>query len=81
MKLPLLAIALLSLAPVCASAQQVLKHEPPGGAMRGGEVVLVDDGKCPKGQIKKVTAGFVVGRFGQGNSGGKDRTRECVPRG
>jgi hypothetical protein len=33
-------------------------------------MVLVDDGTCPKGQIKQVIAG----------SEGRKRTRSCVPR-
>ena len=36
---------------------QVLKREPPMGAMKEGEIVLVDDGICPKGQIKRVVGG------------------------
>ena len=34
----------------------ILKAEPPGGAMSKGDSVLVDDGRCPKGQLSKVTA-------------------------
>jgi hypothetical protein len=34
-----------------------LKEEPPMGAMREGQVVLVDDGSCPAGQIKRVVGG------------------------
>jgi hypothetical protein len=62
-----------------ALAQQVLKHEPPVGGMRSGETVFVDNGKCGKGKIQKVTGGFITGRMGSGMGGGK-RTRECVPR-
>jgi hypothetical protein len=62
-----------------AVAQQVLKHEPPVGGMRTGEIVFVDNGKCGKGKILKVTGGHVVGRQGSGMGGGA-RTRECVPR-
>lgn len=65
-------------------AQQVLKNEPPAGGLRGGEVVLVDDGKCPKGMIKKVTAGTQMGGGRTGGnptiSGAQGRTRQCVPR-
>ena len=39
------------------SSAQVLKQEPPMGAMREGETVMVDDGSCPKGQIKLVIGG------------------------
>ena len=34
-----------------------LKKEPAMGALREGEVVLVDDGSCPAGQIKRVVGG------------------------
>jgi len=36
---------------------EVLKKEPPMGQLREGQTVLVDDGSCPAGQIKKVTGG------------------------
>ena len=57
-----------------AAAQTVLKQEPPSGALRRGTVVLVDDGSCPRGQIKEVTAGT-----GQG-AGSTTRSRRCVKR-
>ena len=47
------------------------------GAMKEGEVVLVDDGSCPKGQIKRIVGGNHV------KAGGYKqivRTRSCVPR-
>jgi hypothetical protein len=40
-----------------AFAATVVKQEPPMGAMREGEVLLVDDGSCPPGQIKRVVGG------------------------
>lgn len=40
--------------PVMAEA---LKQEPAMGQLREGQVVLVDDGSCPAGQIKQVTGG------------------------
>jgi hypothetical protein len=61
-----------------AVAQTVAKREPAMGAMQEGEVVLVDDGSCPKGQIKRVIGGNHV------KAGGYKqivRTRNCVPRG
>ena len=59
------------------SAAQVLKQEPAMGALREGQVVLVDDGTCPEGQIKRVTGGNHVkaGGFKQ-----IERTRQCVPK-
>jgi hypothetical protein len=54
-----------------AAAQTVMKSEPPSGALKRGAVILVDDGTCPAGQIKRVTA-----------ARGEEarRTRRCVPR-
>jgi hypothetical protein len=39
------------------AAAEVLKHEPPMGALTRGQRVLVDDGTCPPGQIKEVVGG------------------------
>ena len=69
------AIALvLAMTPTVAVAQTVLKEEPKRNLLKHGQVVLVDDGSCPAGEIKEVT-------------GGKDdaakqvnRTRRCVPK-
>jgi hypothetical protein len=58
-------------------AQVVLKREPPMGQLREGETVLVDDGSCPKGQIKEVIGGNHV------KAGGFKhivRTHRCIPR-
>ncbi|MEL6998053.1 MAG: DUF6719 family protein [Pseudomonadota bacterium] len=35
----------------------IFNEEPPIGAMKVGEVILVDDNSCPVGQIKEVHAG------------------------
>jgi hypothetical protein len=54
---------------------QVLRQEPPMGSIRAGETVLVDNGKCPKGQVMAVTGGNHV------KAGGKNdvvRTRKCI---
>jgi hypothetical protein len=56
---------------------EVLKREPPMGQLREGQTVLVDDGSCPAGQIKKVTGGNHV------SVGGTKRilrTHKCIPR-
>ena len=70
-----LAFTVLSTAPGVAA--RMIKVEPPMGALREGQVVLVDDGSCPAGQIKRVVGGNHV-RAG----GSKDivRERSCVPR-
>jgi hypothetical protein len=57
-----------------AQAQRVLKEEPPPGGLGFREVVLVDDGSCPPGQINRVTGG--KGRGARGI----ERIRRCVPR-
>ena len=54
-----------------AAAQAIVKQEPPSGALKRGTVILVDDGSCPAGQIKEVSAG--AGTESR-------RTRRCVPR-
>ena len=56
---------------------EVLKQEPPMGQLREGQVVLVDDGSCPPGQIKQVTGGNHV------KVGGTKhivRTHKCIPK-
>lgn len=74
----IVALGLGLIAPCAASAQMILKNEPPLGGLRSGEVVLVDNGKCPKGQILKVTSGVIVG--GRNSVSGSKRERSCVPR-
>jgi hypothetical protein len=56
---------------------ETLKREPPMGALREGQVVLVDDGSCPAGQIKQVTGGNHVLAGGYKHI---VRTRRCIPR-
>jgi hypothetical protein len=68
----LAALALLLGASICR-AQTVVKQEPM--MMNRGTIVLVDDGSCPKDQIKQVTA--------KGATGSVDApygavTRKCI---
>jgi hypothetical protein len=58
-------------------AAQVLKKEPAMGKLREGQMVLVDDGSCPVGQIKQVMGGNHVK---VGGSKQVERQRKCVPR-
>jgi hypothetical protein len=55
------------------NAQQVLKQEPT--MMNRGTVVLVDDGSCPRGQVKQVSTvlatGVVTNPYGE-------VTRKCI---
>lgn len=70
--------AVLSLAAWPApAAAQVLSREPPMGQLKLGERVLVDDGRCPKGQIMEVVGGDHVKAGGTKNI---VRTRRCIPR-
>lgn len=43
----------------CQSQTKVeyLKEEPPKGSVAHGKVVYVDDGTCPKGEVKEITGG------------------------
>jgi hypothetical protein len=66
----LLAIIIVAAAVSPAAAQKILKKEPPKGALRHGDVVLVDDGSCGPGKIKEVRGGK------EANS--VKRTRSCV---
>ena len=54
---------------------QVLKQEPM--MINRGTVVLVDDGSCPKGQIKQVTAQSATGSV---DSPYGAVTRKCIRR-
>ena len=56
----------------CANASQPLTAEPPPGALKAGQVVYVDDGRCPAGQISRVA--------GAESLGGSKRERSCVAR-
>jgi len=58
---------------------RILKREPAPGALASGSTVLVDDGTCGKGKIKKVSGGSNM-REGRIAAGGSPRTRSCVPR-
>jgi hypothetical protein len=60
-----------------AFSQSIVKREPPLGKLREGERLLVDDGSCPRGQIKEVIGGnhVKVGGFKQ-----IERRRRCIPR-
>ena len=50
----------------------LLKQMPAKGTVRQGEVVYVDDGRCPSGAVKKITGG--------NQKAGVARQVECVKR-
>lgn len=60
-----------------SSFAETVKQEPPMGAMREGQVLLVDDGSCPRGQIKRVVGG---NHTKVGGTKQIVRTSSCVPR-
>ncbi len=66
----LLAFALTIAVTAPAAAQKVLTKEPAKGALKSGEVELVDDGSCGPGKIKEVRGGK--------EDNGVRRTRTCV---
>lgn len=73
------AFVLTALFTLTAAAEPALKREPGPGNLRPGERVLVDDGTCPRGQIKEVIGGSNLDR-GRSQSSGAQRVRRCVPR-
>jgi hypothetical protein len=56
---------------------EILRREPPMGSLKLGQVVLVDDGACPRGQLKQVTGGD---HRKVGGSQLIERRRRCVAR-
>ena len=60
-----------------AARAEILKAEPKMGALKENQVVLVDDGSCPPGQIKRVVGG---NHTKVGGTKQIERTRTCVPR-
>jgi hypothetical protein len=76
MKSSAISVLLLVLSTSVATAE-ILKKEPKMGALREGQTVLVDDGSCPKGQIKRVVGG---NHLKVGGSKQNERSRTCVPR-
>jgi hypothetical protein len=80
-RLILAAVFMAMAAPVMAQDRappdlRVLREAPGSGQLRRGESVLVDDGSCPTGQIRMITAGNNRGR----SSGGGERQSSCVLR-
>lgn len=43
--------------PITIALAVLLKQVPKDGVLSPGEVVLVDDGRCPAGEVKQVTGG------------------------
>ena len=77
-RIPVLTVTLLlagfslTAAAAANTALVVLKEMPAKGVLRLGEVIYVDDGKCPVGEVKKITGG--------NQKTGVGRQVECVKR-
>jgi hypothetical protein len=72
-----IALAAFVLASSAVAQTPLLKQEPPMGALKPGQIVLVDDGKCPKGQVRQVVGGDHVEA---GGTKRVKRTSRCVGR-
>lgn len=72
-------LLILAVLVVPGIAQAQLKSEPPPGTLPAGKSVLVDDGTCGPGKIKKITGGSDTSlKTGQRIAGGGGRQRTCV---
>jgi hypothetical protein len=65
-----------SVALISGASGQVVDKEPPLGQLREGQRVLVNDGSCPKGQIKEVIGG---NHIKVGGTKTIERSRNCIP--
>ena len=70
-------VAIIAAASAAPATAQVLKREPPMGALREGQRVLVDDGSCPQGRIMEVIGGNHIKAGGSKNI---ERIRRCIAR-
>lgn len=73
-------IAAVSVVASAAGATEILKKEPPVGQLRPNDIIYVDDGKRPKGQVDKVSGGALGGGGKSHRGAAAARTRTCVPR-
>ena len=69
------ALALFLAANAFCNAQPALKQEPMMMMMRGG-VVLVDDGSCPRGQIKQLSTELATGVVSNPHGA---PAKKCIP--
>jgi hypothetical protein len=73
----LIGVLTLVAAPLDVALAQIAKREPPLGALKPGQRLLVDDGTCGPGQIKEVIGGDHVAVGGRAHV---VRERRCIPR-
>jgi hypothetical protein len=69
------ALAMTGSLAVPGAFAETVKKEPPMGALKPGQVVFVDDGRCPAGQVMRVTGGNHVKA---GGTKQVERQRTCV---
>lgn len=53
----MLCLLLAGTAGAAPASIEVRTDMPPKGSVRQGEVVYVDDGRCPAGEVKKIIGG------------------------
>jgi hypothetical protein len=73
-------VAMLMVASMAQADPPVLKQEPPPGALKAGEVMLVDDGTCGPGKIKQVTGGNNYDAQGLPLRRATPRLYQCIAR-
>ena len=74
----ILGIAVIAvLVSVTGTSAQTVKQDSPMGQLKPRQTILVDDGSCPKGQIRRVVGGDHVKVGGHSNV---LRERSCVSR-
>ncbi|MCC6889992.1 MAG: hypothetical protein IT536_15785 [Hyphomicrobiales bacterium] len=76
-KLPILSALLIVVMSFGPADAEIIKREPAMGKLKLGQRVLVDDGRCPKGQIMEVIGGDHVRAGGTQQI---ERRRRCIPR-
>ncbi|MGS5088785.1 DUF6719 family protein [Hydrogenophaga sp. A37] len=68
----LFCLAALAWLSATGASADMPKQMPQDGVLSPGEVVLVDDGRCPAGEVKQVTGGNKVKNI--------PREVKCVPK-
>jgi hypothetical protein len=54
------ALAMAAVLCFATASVEYLKEEPPTGSVPYRRIVYVDDGTCPKGEVKEITGGSQV---------------------
>ena len=77
MKSSAMSVLLLALSRVGRDRGDIEEGAQDGRLEGEGQTVLVDDGSCPKGQVKRVVGG---NHLKVGGTKQNERSRTCVPR-